>query len=238
MDLERFYSELEEQKLKRQGEIATINNLLEKIPNELKLDENALEQYLNAIRRANICLVYAHIEGFIKFTFTIYITAINQLKLDCQDVIPILRAAVYMDDFKKLTNIDHKSELFKKKFPYDNHLHRLFRQEEFFESISEYLSIKVQIKDKYINTESNVGKEVLEKLLYQVGLPHDCLASTTGILNELKNKRNDISHGVDMSIINEEKYNHYVNCAFQILDELVTLIFDAYKNKKYLCRSI
>ncbi|KDN11379.1 MAE_28990/MAE_18760 family HEPN-like nuclease [Gilliamella sp. Imp1-1] len=233
MDLERFYFELEEQKLKRQGEITRLNNLLQKIPTELKLDETSLELYLNSVRRANICLIYAHIEGFVKFAFTIYITAINQLNLNCQDVLPIFRAAVYVDDFKKLTDIEHKSKRFKKSFPFDNHLHRLFRQEEFFESISDYLSIKVQIKDKYINTESNVGKEVLEKLLYQVGLPHDCLSSITGILNELKNKRNDISHGVDMSVINEKNYLRYVDCAFRILDELVTLIFDAYKNKKY-----
>jgi hypothetical protein len=238
MDLERFYYELEEQKLKRQGELTRLNNLLQKIPTELKLDETSLELYLNSIRRANICLIYAHIEGFVKFAFTIYITAINQLNLNCQDVLPIFRAAVYVDDFKKLTDIEHKSKLFKKSFPFDNHLHRLFRQEEFFESISDYLSIKVQIKDKYINTESNVGKEVLEKLLYQVGLPHDCLSSITGILNELKNKRNDISHGVDMSVINEKNYLRYVDCAFRILDELVTLIFDAYEKKRYLYNSL
>lgn len=234
MDFERFYSELEEQKLKRIEEIVTLNNILQKIPTVLKQDEDSLEQYINTIRRANICLIYAHIEGFIKFAFTLYITAINQLSLNCQDVIPILRAAVYVDDFKKLTDIDHKSKLFKKTFPFDSHLHRLFRQAEFFESINDYLSTKVVIKDKYINTESNVGKEVLEKLLYQVGLPHDYLSSITKILNKLKNKRNDISHGVDMSIIKESDYDEYIDSTFIILDELTILIVDAYKNKKYL----
>ena len=141
---------------------------------------------------------------------------------------------MYVDDFKKLTNIDHKSKLFKKPFPFDSHLHRLFRQAEFFESINDYLSTKVVIKDKYINTESNVGKEVLEKLLYQVGLPHDYLSSITKILNKLKNKRNDISHGVDMSIIKESDYDEYIDSTFKILDELTILIVDAYKNKKYL----
>ena len=237
MDFDRFYSELEEQKLKRKEEIVTLNNILQSIPTILKSDENSLEQYINIIRRANICLTYAHIEGFIKFAFTLYI-AINQLNLNCQDVIPILRAAVYVDDFKKLTNIDHKSKLFKKTFPFDSHLHRLFRQAEFFESINDYLSTKVVIKDKYINTESNVGKEVLEKLLYQVGLPHDYLSSITKILNKLKNKRNDISHGVDMSIIKERDYNEYIDSTFKILDELTILIVDAYKNKRYLYDSI
>lgn len=234
MDLERFYSELEDQKSKRQGEIIRLNNLLHKIPKELTLDETSLELSLNSIRRANICLIYAHIEGFVKFAFTIYITAINQLNLNCQDVIPIFKAAVYADEFKTLTNINHKSNFFKKNFPYDNHLHRLFRQEEFFEKISDYPSLKVQIKDKYINTESNVGKEVLEKLMYQVGLPHNSLSSVTDILNRLKNKRNDISHGVDMSFIKESEYNKYVECSFKILEELVSLVLDAYQNKKYL----
>ena len=234
MDLERFYSELEQQKSERHDEITRLNNLLNTIPTELKLDETSLELCLNSMRRANICLIYAHIEGFVKFAFTIYITAINQLNLNCQDVIPIFKAAVYADEFKTLTNINHKSNFFKKNFPYDNHLHRLFRQEEFFEKISDYPSLKVQIKDKYINTESNVGKEVLEKLMYQVGLPHNSLSSVTDILNRLKNKRNDISHGVDMSIIKVSDYNKYVECSFKILEQVGSLIFDAYQNKKYL----
>ncbi|SCC17009.1 hypothetical protein GA0061081_10848 [Gilliamella bombicola] len=41
------------------------------------------------------------------------------------------------------------------------------------------------------------------------------------------------SIGVDLSVISEKNYLRYVDCAFRMLDELVTLIFDAYKNKKY-----
>ena len=238
MDIERFYSELKEQKIRREKEIVLLNNLLEIDYQQIQVKKIEQDEYKNSIKRSNICLMYAHIEGFVKFSFIHYITAINQLKLHCQDVIPILRAAMYFEDFLKLTNPDRKSQIFKKSFPFDAHLHRLYRQEEFFERITAHLSAKVEIKDKYINTESNVGREVLEKLLYQIGLPHNCLSAVTGTLSKLKNKRNDISHGTDMSIINDKDYEDYTKCTLDVMKRITEVILDAYQNQKYLCKEV
>lgn len=231
MDYNRFYTELHHEKDKRLDEIRILNNLL-----QLNFESIAVEKdnYRNSLKRANICLTYAHIEGFVKFSFTHYITAINNLKLECKDVTHVLKAAVYLNDFAKMANPDRKSKIFKKIFPFDGHLHKIFRQEEFFEAIESCMLNKVEIPDKYINTESNVGKEVLEKLLYQIGLPHQILNGTTNTLTKLLNKRNDIAHGVDMKYIQDSEYKDYVQCARDVIVEIACAISNAYKEEAYL----
>ncbi|WP_269146876.1 MAE_28990/MAE_18760 family HEPN-like nuclease [Xenorhabdus nematophila] len=188
----------------------------------------------NRIRRAVICLLYAHVEGFVKFSFNLYIEAINKMDLNCHQVKPILAAAVYYVDFLKMNNPDIKNKIFKKVLPDDSHLHRIYRYEEFFEKIHSVLNSKIKIEDGYINTESNVGKEILQKLLYQVGLSHNSLDKVIGPLTRLKNKRNNISHGVDKSIIDTIEYLQFYNCSMSIMGELSKVLFSAFQSKDFL----
>ncbi|BAN95400.1 hypothetical protein E05_06340 [Plautia stali symbiont] len=90
------------------------------------------------------------------------------------------------------------------------------------------------IEDGYVNTESNVGKEVLQKLLYQVGLSHTSLNNVIGPLTRLKNKRNDISHGVDKAKIEYDEYKVYYDCSINIMGELIKVLFSAYQKKDFM----
>lgn len=225
MTADEFLSEVEIERLIREEEIRKLNNLITTI--EGKSGENEL-------RRATICMLYAHIEGFVKFTFCLYINALNKMELKCNQVKPILAAAVFYKDFKQLINPDHKSRFFKKSLPEDSHLHRIFRHEEFFEKIDDFYKEKIVIEDGYINTDSNVGREIIEKLLYQVGLPHKSLGEVIGPLSKLKNKRNDISHGVDRSMIQASDYNEYYLCTLGIMDNISKVLFKAYREKSFL----
>lgn len=226
---EEFLTQIELDRAWREEEIRTMNNIL----TELKDDNDK-----NKLRRAIICLLYAHIEGFVKFSFGLYIESINGLKLKCQDVKPILIAAVYHKDFSKLTDPDAKSKLFTKKAQEDKYIRRICLQEEFFERINDVFNSEIKIDDGYINTENNVGREVLEKLLYQVGLSHKSLDNTIGPLSRLLNKRNDIAHGTDKSSIKAEHYDEYFKCALGIMKELTSTLFLAYSKKDYLKQSI
>ncbi|ENL8515693.1 hypothetical protein AB6H97_002732 [Providencia rettgeri] len=227
MTSEEFLTQIELDRSWREEEIRSMNNIL--IDLDKELDKNKL-------RRAIICLLYAHIEGFVKFSFGLYIESINGLKLKCQDVKPVLVAAVYHKDFTKLTDPDAKSKLFIKKAQEDKYIRKICLQEEFFERINDVLSAEIKIDDGYINTESNVGREVLEKLLYQVGLSHKSLNNTVGPLSKLLNKRNGIAHGIDKSVIDSEQYDEYFNCALDIMSELTSVLFLAYSQKDYLKR--
>lgn len=227
MTPERFMEEVELERLWREEEVRSMNNIL------INLNE---ENDKNRLRRAIVCLLYAHVEGFVKFIFNLYIDAINKLDLKCQQVKPILVAAVYHEDFKKLTSPDAKSKLFTKQAQNDSHIRRLSLQAEFFERINEYFQSKIKISEGYINTESNVGREVLEKLLYQVGLSHKELESTIKPLSKLKNKRNGISHGVDKMPVDEESYNEFFKCTLSIIDDLSKTLYRAYSEQEFLIK--
>ncbi len=225
MSQEEFLAQMELEKLWREEEIRSLNNLIGRI-------DNVNEK--NKIRRAIICLLYAHVEGFVKFSFGLYIDGVNQLELKCSEVKPVLAAAVFYKDFLVLTNPDAKSKIFKKTLPDDSHIHRIFRHEEFFEKIESFFKEIIKIEDGYVNTESNVGREVMEKLLYQVGLSHKSLESTIGPLSKLKNKRNNISHGIDKSIITDSEYEDYYSCSLGIMRDLSRILFHAFSHKEFL----
>lgn len=105
---------------------------------------------------------------------------------------------------------------------------------EFVESFSLVNDLTVIVPDGYINTESNVGKQVLEKLLYQVGLEYDDLKHTYGSLNKLLNTRNDIAHGKKKYGINDEDYTNYHTCCLGIIQHVSQKLTTAYGHNRYL----
>jgi len=226
MDLENFTAEISYQVEVRIDEITKLHNLQE------NQDNPAIQ---NAIRRSSVCLYYAHIEGFVYFVFTHYINAINSSAPKVRDVIDEIKAASYYADLMKLFS-DKKHRFFRKDLPDDAHLHSFARQVEFFSDIAPlWGEAAININDKYINTENNVGKNVLQKLLYKVGMDyriihHDLYAS----LAQLLNVRNDIAHGSNLDIIAQEDFDKYYDCTKRVITELENLITVAYTDKKFL----
>lgn len=226
MDLENFTAEISYQVEVRIDEITKLHNLQE------NQDNPAIQ---NVIRRSSVCLYYAHIEGFVYFIFTHYINAINISAPRVQDVIDEIKAASYHADLIKLLS-DTKHRFFRKRLPDDVHLHSLARQVEFFSDIAPlWGEATINIDENYINTESNVGKDVLQKLLYKVGMDytiihHELYAS----LSQLLNIRNDIAHGSNLDIISKENFDKYYDCTKKVIMELERLVTAAYTDKKFL----
>lgn len=225
MSLALFQEQIESEREWREAEIRFLDN------NHKKLEKDKDKQL---IRRSILCLVYAHVEGFVGFAFSLYIDEINKKELLCKDVKPAIAAASYHQIFKAFSNKDKKSEIFKQKLPEDKHLHRLAREINFLESISEFSSHPVLIPDGFINTENNVGKEVLEKLLFKVGLEHEDLKSVYTPLTKLLNVRNDISHGKRKLGIDDKNYEEFLNCGKSVISTISSRLTTAYGTKKYL----
>lgn len=225
MDSLDFQTQLQTEMLWREAEVRGLNNVAAQLSQAAGL---------NMLRRATVCLLYAHVEGFVKFSFKLYVDAINSMELECSSVKPVLTAAVYYVDFMKMDNPDIKNKIFKKTLPDNSRLHRISRYEEFFERINDVLSEKIKIEDGYINTEGNVGKEVLQKLLYQVGLPHTLLDGVIGSLTRLMNKRNNIAHGVDKAVISDDDFRVYYECCLNIMTELSRVLFVAFNNQEFM----
>ncbi|WP_066015659.1 MAE_28990/MAE_18760 family HEPN-like nuclease [Endozoicomonas atrinae] len=225
MSLERFQEQIEAEREWREDEIRFLDNIQRSI-------QKSNDQ--KRIRRSILCLIYAHIEGFVQFSFSLYIDEINKKNLKCSEVKPVIAAATLHKEFIALNNKDKKSNLFKSTLPDETHLHRLCRQVEFVESISSVQNQVVVIPDGYVNTESNVGQQVLEKLLYQVGLDYKDLKDIYSPLNRLINVRNDISHGKRKQGIDDQEYQQFINCCKSIISAISRRLTTAYGRNEFL----
>ena len=228
MSLEYFQEQIEAEREWREAEIRFLDN------NQRKLVRQ--EERLK-LRRSILCLIYAHIEGFVKFAFTLYIDEINKKGLTCSSVKPAIAAAALHKEFQALNNKDKKSTIFRKKLPNDTHLHRLSREIEFVENIGEFHSHPVLIPEDVVNTEDNVGQEILEKLLYKVGLQHEDLKDIYAPLHRLLNVRNDISHGKRKLGIDDNDYQEFIACAKSVISSVSRRLTTAYGRNEYMLAS-
>lgn len=224
MNLDEFQASIEMDKSWREDELRFYNNIQAK----LELEQRML------FRKSIICIIYAHIEGFVHFSFSLYIESINSLNLKCREVHSAIAAAALNEEFLALKNPDKKSSLFSRAFPDDAKLHRMCREIEFIEKSLVVQEKSVRIPKKYINTESNVGPDVLRKLLYQVGLTFDDFEIIKNDLNKLLTARNNVAHGKHKEGINDSDFEAYKRCFYHIFSKLSNVIVIAYANKKYL----
>lgn len=225
MSLEYFQLQLESEREWREEELRFLDNTQRTIENERDRKK---------IRRSILCLIYAHIEGFVQFSFSLYIDEINKKGLSCSQVKPVIAAATLHREFIALHNKDKKSAIFRKTLPDEPHLHRLSRQVEFIENISDIQNCTVTIPEGYVNTENNIGQQVLEKLLYQVGLEYKDLKTIYSPLNRLLNVRNDISHGKRKQGIDDKEYQEFIACCKLIISGISRRLTTAYGRNEFL----
>jgi RiboL-PSP-HEPN len=201
---------------------------------ENNLERNRNDIHLNSLRRSIICIMYAHIEGFLYFSFTAYISHINQLNLRCKDVVPSIATANLHKELKILRVAKKKNSILCNELPDDTELHKLSREIEFIEKANNIFSQVVKIPEKFISTENNVGSSVLKKLLYQVGL--DVRVFSDGeyeTLNKLLIIRNNISHG-KIRDIDELLYSELKDCFDKLLERIKSELILAFGNEEFL----
>ena len=141
MNLTELWTQIEEELAWRHDELRFLNNQIELLEGD---DEK------KKLRRAALLMVYAHFEGFTKFSFDLYITAINNENLKCRDVTATILACSFNDIFKALRNPDSKGDIFRNSLPDDTKLHRFARSVHFLEDLDAKLSLNVNIPDSII----------------------------------------------------------------------------------------
>ncbi|KPW97938.1 MULTISPECIES: MAE_28990/MAE_18760 family HEPN-like nuclease [Pseudomonas] len=224
MSLAIFQEQLELEREWREAEIRFLNNL----------QEGMSDTDRPKVRRSIVCLLYAHIEGFVRFSFSLYVDQVNSKGLTCKDVNPAIAAAAFAKELKALKDVNSKSSFFVNSLPDDKHLHGFAREVNFISCISGFYDHPVVIAEGYVNTENNVGREVLEKMLFQVGLEYSDLKEAYSPLNRLLNVRNDIAHGKRKQGINDEDYNVFLNCCRGVMNIVARRLTNSFGAEKYL----
>ncbi len=142
--------------------------------------------------RAILVMQYAHLEGYSRNAFTLYVMAVNSQQLKSQELKPHLFASACTTEFEalRLPSPDTESE--------DGKLtRRAKKQLEFVERLRQLHDSVVTIDpDAAISMEMNFGRDVLRRTLFRLGIPDSAVSrSYLDSLEFVRNTRNDIGHG-------------------------------------------
>jgi hypothetical protein len=217
MKVEDFSAELESDLEWRQAEVLFFQNVSSGIR------DTDLQRYLKSL----VLVVYAHVEGYVKFSLSSYVRAINSQMLSCNDANDAIVAASLSDLLSALRDAQRKSKDFSKA-PDDAALQQFCRDREFVSKSRDFFSMTVKIPDSAVNTESNLWPIVLRKNLYRLGLPHDRLSHLDGALSRLVNTRNEIGHGSRRDGVEWKDYLELRNAAFKVMQDITSCLFTAY----------
>jgi hypothetical protein len=99
--------------------------------------------------------------------------------------------------------------------------------------LSDMLTHRVKLSDDVVNTEDNLGAEVLRRNLFRLGFTVSQFDHYGIVLDELRNRRNNIAHGFDSSVVREADYERLRRAAFEFMDEVTLAIVDTLENERY-----
>ena len=238
MDPADFRAQLEHDLTWRQGELRHLRNQfgLTSI-----CDDGREKLYLKVL----IIMLYSHFEGFCKDAFKLYIDAINNDQITCLDASEHIAAAYLTDIFQDIENLHRKNNkrchLFKGPLEPKSieKFRQFFQHIRFIGEIENILSNKIyiseKISDNIVDTKSNLGPDVVEKILYRLGLPYDNFGEYNGKIRTLVNFRDEFAHGRNnIRCINMTDYDTIETEIYGFMSELMILLTEAINNKYYL----
>lgn len=178
----------------------------------------------------SISILYSYWEGFIQNSFQMYIDYLNSLRLD-------------FSMFSKEITVFHMDNTFKQFKQYPNNPSK---KVAFYEQLKHHFVHEKQILFRVVDTQSNVGFNVLNNLLTQFSLepfpehwdkyqyPNPNLKET---LNRFVKYRNGVAHGGDISSeekISQTLYSYYRHLISDLMYEIHNKFLDGINEQKYL----
>ncbi|GET25650.1 MAE_28990/MAE_18760 family HEPN-like nuclease [Prolixibacter sp. NT017] len=245
-DIDELRETIEKDLAWRNEEITFLSNILNNINGSNPSDT---EKKRNVYRKSLILSLYAHFEGFFRYSFETYAYAINESKIEVGKVIDVLCASglnreflSYEDSNKWIIPADEFSKTHRKIS------NRVLLLENIEASKAKYLELPLSSdylnKTSIVHTESNLKPEIIDKILYSLGIHQRLGLNRTdflrimGLVSEFVKKRNGIAHGDNKSEfkvgVSENEYNKFFNSYERITNLIGPLITKHLKDKLYL----
>jgi len=225
MNIPDLRAELEADRIWREDEVRKLQNLGGNLSSDQEKD-----QY----RRSLILMLYAHFEGFCKFALSLYCSAINRARIQCEQADFALAAASLAPLFRDLRNPQKKSDIFRHSLPDDAKLHVFAREAEFVQRSAQLLGRTVEIPDGVVDMESNLTPTVLSKNLFRLGFRHDAFEAWYGDINKLLEFRNKIGHGEMRSGIAEKAYTDLRASVDRVMTGVTVVVIRSLEERDYL----
>lgn len=181
----------------------------------VKADKGSVKY--EALLRALVVLLYAHYEGFCKFSWDLYLDTLEKQRLkrkDCDDRIVRLSLNKKFKELKSDLSPQGVWDFFTTHFPL---------------LMDDHLEFKVRLE-----TQSNLWPNLLKANSQEVGLSCAMADYHESLLKALVRRRNNIAHGRRELIRDLDEYEKYENAAFDAMYELGLSVVDCLEGKAYL----
>lgn len=226
MNVAELRAQLEEDLAWRLDELRHLRNRL--------LGNEGESEWSVSSMRAILVMQYAHLEGFTRNAFALYVTVINSHRATAAQLKPQLLAAALGAEFDALRknkgeHDDEDEEEGKLTRRARNHVSFLRRLQELSAG---HLEINT---DTAISMEMNLGRDVLRRCLYMLAIPMDEVSRAQySSIEFVKNARNDIAHGSRKERISSGMFKaHTVKCE-QFMKDLTRIITSATSRQLFL----
>jgi hypothetical protein len=225
VSIENVWAQLELEQSWRREELRLLSN-----------SRNALrvEADRDRFRRAQLVMLYAHVEGFCKVALLIYVKAVNNRNVKRLSVCDELVASSLDGLFHALEFGDKKGKVFRSPAPPDEKLLLVSRRRDFLREFDSMMGEPLSVPETAVSMEDNLNATVLRKSLFRLGFPIDLMKSYEDSLNELVKRRNNIAHGIDDANVRATDYDRLEKAVFHAMDLMVLAIIDALERETYL----
>ncbi len=207
---EEFLHDLADALNRRRGEISNTRRVVH------QFRDNVLEQ--TAARMA-IPILYAQWEGFVKESLQDYIRFMEERDIQESRLHPSLLAYSWLPLARRLAG----------GLNFDKQTHIVLRALQVQERVAEFAA-----EEREINTESNLGFAVLEKLSKWFNIDIAPLHDKGKPLDALVGRRNNIAHGEQPQKIVAEDIDDLASFVLDILERFEGVLIDAVSTASYM----
>lgn len=225
-DIIEFRSDMEDSLSWRISEFMSLKNLLR--------EDNSVP-----VVKTLIVMLYAHFEGFFKDCLECYVRYLNSTELQLNNFIDAIITASLSREYAAFEDINRKCKELITVPPAEEFLHKYHRRRELTQKfISNYLSKKIKIDEKIINTKSNLDFGVLQENMYILGLEYNYFIDKQDTITKLVRLRNAVAHGSQREPISILEFEKMEEDILEIMNEIIRYLYEFCIEKKYLKNSV
>jgi hypothetical protein len=176
------------------------------------------EIILRTLLRAAWTLLYAHYEGFSKFSWDILLDVIEKDNVEVNALIDPL----------KLLALESVIGHLKKDLTSTSALH-------FFTTTlpARLQSMACFTPGNRLETDSNLWPNVFERECRKISVHSEMIVAHREKIKALVSRRNDIAHGKTMTIASIEEYTKYESATLLVMHDLAVQVLEAIESKSY-----
>lgn len=175
-----------------------------------------------AAMRSILVMQYAHLEGFARNAFSVYVDAVNSCNLNSREVHPNLFASALVPEFEAVragVSSDSEGE-------HARLTRRARTQVEFIAKVRQLEKEPCLIEvESAVSMEMNFGSDVFRRTLFRLGIPEaEVSRAYYSSLEFVRKMRNDIAHGSRRERIAPGEFEAHQQQCERFMGDLAQLI--------------